>query len=309
MKVFNPPFARPLTEAEVARLCGDGTRAATDALAADIGLAPDLVGLVHEAGRDLDLTSLLPQLEGIFIPERWQESVDRLTLRTRRDQSGMTLLAIYLRCLNVTRRRYADFGLPDRTFRDTMGFFPRMLEAYRSAHGRVWFDEANWAVRQVSLTLLRIDGLEFEFIGGDSPRVDLHIPSDASLEAADLARTFAAFRTFLKDHCPAWTEAAVHCESWLLDPGLDELLPQRSRIRVFRGLFHVEGLQWADDFREWTAGRTDLADADLPERTSLQRAIKRHLLAGGRMGVGKGVLIPQAVSALDGRGDLARPAQ
>ena len=76
----------------------------------------------------------------------------------------------------------------------------------------------------------------------------------------------------------------------MLSPALREIMPETSRVRRFSERFSV--VFWEEDspaFRDWifpTAVTTPVED--LPEATSLQRAVRRHLLSGGKIGWAEG---------------------
>ena len=113
------------------------------------------------------------------------------------------------------------------------------------------------------------------------PVLKLHIPRGADLsdEAVKNAVKEGVARARLLFSVPP---RAVTCHTWLLDPALAEILSPPSRILSFAGHF--------DRFPAPSAGRevfsfvfqkTDGAPEDLPENTSLQRALKKKYLAGG----------------------------
>lgn len=72
----------------------------------------------------------------------------------------------------------------------------------------------------------------------------------------------------------------------------EEALPETSRVRRFSERFSV--VFWEEDspaFRDWIFPSAVAAPVkELPEETSLQRAVKRRLLTGGKMGWAEGVL-------------------
>jgi hypothetical protein len=104
-----------------------------------------------------------------------------------------------------------------------------------------------------------------------------------SPEACD--RSFAMARAFFARHLPDVHHRHVICHSWLLDDQLDDHLRPTSNIVAFRRRF--DGLGPRDETPadasvvDFVTGR-DLGEiADLPRRTSLERAIADHLAAGG----------------------------
>ena len=99
-------------------------------------------------------------------------------------------------------------------------------------------------------------------------------------------------RTTPAEHTGAWArwELPIVCESWLLAPALDKLLPADSRLRRFRAEF-VPGPaeEDAEDVYQWLFRGEKRLDR-LPQTTSLQRAAKAWLEEGKKIGIGWGRL-------------------
>jgi len=122
---------------------------------------------------------------------------------------------------------------------------------------------------------------------------NIHIPSSGEPfdEAARLDSYKRAYE-FFKDELNGGPLVCV-CHSWLLYPEYGKFLNPASNFVSFQKDFDIIG---RDDYEFDDAWRLYGADyqkptAELPERTSMQRAFKKYLLAGGRTGAGKGVLI------------------
>lgn len=100
----------------------------------------------------------------------------------------------------------------------------------------------------------------------------------------------AAAKAFFPKYFPDFADAEYVCESWMPSPALREIMPETSRVRRFSERFSV--VFWEEDspaFRDWIFPTAVTASVeDLPEATSLQRAVKRHLLAGGTIGWAEG---------------------
>ena len=104
--------------------------------------------------------------------------------------------------------------------------------------------------------------------------------------------SLAEARAFFCKYFPAFADAEYVCESWMLSPALGEILPETSRVRRFSERFSVVFREEdSPAFRDWIFPWAVTAPVgELPEETSLQRAVKRHLLAGGKIGWAEGVL-------------------
>lgn len=252
------------------------------------------------------------------------------------DSSGLTILAIQMRCAVLSRKLYARAGLSDELFVRTFDWFPRFVQWQKNnvdgllghrvadpAHPAL-FTEAFWSPRLLNLSILRFGEFEFEFSdvpsaceasgelsareesgefsesgassseeGNQAGRVvNLHIPEDARLDAEYMRASFTQFRAFTAARLPRFLAAPLMCESWLLDPALDELLPANSHLREFRSLFSLTGSEVSQDYQKWIAGCEGLSADELPEVTSLQRAVKQYVRSGGVMSCGIGQLSP-----------------
>ena len=284
--------------------CYRAVEAADDpgmALARILGL-PD--GAIERLGAaDLSRVSGLAALmDALAVPITAKAAWKALKQTLAPDPDGWRMLrAMLATAATRTAAGYRRDGIGWDVFRATMGAFSRFTGESVPRYGRLLFDRDFWTWRQLAMTLFRIGSLEYEHatgaIGGVPAEtglgevINVHIPSDASLAAGDVDASLAAWDAFASAHRPHWRGLPLVCESWLLSPELAGLLPERSRILAFQRRFRPIGFHPdAPDWREWIFDADPAPIADLPERTGLQRAAKRHLLAGGSIGVGVGVL-------------------
>ena len=229
-------------------------------------------------------TQLPPQVwtvaRGLGDPDRAEESWKKLKVLLEPDPDGWKMLFVQLSQTGVALDRLKRQGFEEQEGWDTLGAFSRFVRE-QLACGRCAFDRDFWTWRQTSGRIVRLGCLEYEPL---EDRVMLHIPSGADLSAPALDASLARARVH-------WEEAPFCCESWLLSPALEALLPPDSRIRAFRGRFALESAcPQGDEFVRWVFEGTSLPPAQWPERTRLQRAIKAHVRAGGSIGSGLGVL-------------------
>lgn len=187
--------------------------------------------------------------------------------------------------------------MPEEIWLDTMKCFSRFVMEHRRSCGCDGFDRGFWTTRQIGARLFRIGQLEYELTEENGAKtVDLHIPSDTRMDMALLDKSVAAARQFFRQFFPAWADAPMKCESWLLSPALIPLLPEGSHILEFQRAFTVDLVDPApNDVLEWVFRLTEdqqkvTALEDLPETTSLQRSMKAFLRSGGRVGVARGWL-------------------
>ena len=116
-------------------------------------------------------------------------------------------------------------------------------------------------------------------------RIYIHIAADSDLSLPRLRQSYLDARSFFEKFFPDYAEVDMFCESWMLCPVLNELLPASSNILAFQRSFEIDKVDHDDKrFLRWIYGRGDIQPTDLPEGTLLQRKTKSHLLRGGKVG-------------------------
>ena len=214
-----------------------------------------------------------------------------------RDDEGAGTLYRQLSEAVESRESGAWKRIPEEIWLATMKCFPRFISEYRRSYGRDGFDRGGWTVRQTGCRLFRIGELEYELADTAGEKaVSIHIPSDTRLEADLLNDSVRQAGIFLGEYFPEWQSLPMVCESWLLSPALEDLLPAESRIRRFRAAFDLTETD-PDDLAalEWVfyvaGGQRDSVEYEkLPEETILQRRMKAMLLAGKKPGSARGTL-------------------
>jgi hypothetical protein len=125
-----------------------------------------------------------------------------------------------------------------------------------------------------------------------SPVLWVHIPADGPMPPDACDASFARAEKFFHEHFPEHAPGALLCRSWLMDRQLADYLPASSNIVRFQSRFDLLPIEHdADEIQRFVFGRVyeDLAQA--PQRSSLERAIVRHLRGGGVWRTGLGRLI------------------
>ena len=239
----------------------------------------------------------LEELAGPETAEAAWETVKASVPGWRQD-GGMGQLAAALGGACYTRRLYQKHGVPEDVFFATMGCFARFLRETYEIFGQWAFDRGFWTWRQTSGRLFRLGTLEFEYCpAGEGGTLSVHIPSDAVLSREELDRSYDWAEKFFagegRAFCCQGLPTEFQCSSWLLAPALEELLPEESGIRRFAGDYVRRAVEEDDrEFYRWLFKcEPPLPVEDLPEDTSLQRAAKAYLTAGGKIGSARGVLV------------------
>ncbi len=202
---------------------------------------------------------------------------------------GYPMLRVMLDTALLTFGRYQAEGIGEDVFFATMGCFSRFVKEHLESFGVYGFDRGFWTGRQLSLTLFRLGTLEYEKEKGGA--VSVHIPSGADLSEDAVSESLATAKVFFKAH--GFPATHYYCTSWLLSPSLQKVLPPTSRILSFQKRFRILRFDEADDeYKLWVFKRKELAAEEFPETTSLQRSIKKFVLAGGAIGSAFGEIIP-----------------
>ena len=267
----------------------------------EIGVVPPVLARAEQVLRENEaLFAGLPLHEWRTAP--YEEGLSALKGALGEDADGMKLFVAQSMEALLALREYEERGIGKEIFLATMAFMARFSGEALARKGRVEWTWGWWFPRQLALREFRLGALEYEMTegaafggkpsGGNTRRIFLHIPADADLSDGAVDASLAAARAFFPKHFPAFADAEYVCESWMLSPALREMLPETSRVRRFSERFSV--VFWEEDspaFRDWIFPSAVTAPAEkLPEETSLQRAVKRHLLAGGKVGWAEGVL-------------------
>lgn len=208
------------------------------------------------------------------------------------DEDGWKILALMLRAALRSLEMYEKRGISRQVFVDTMGCFSRFVREHKESFGRYGFDREFWTGRQLSLNLFRLGTLEYEHsLDGDEKIISIHIPSDADLSAQAIEESVSFSKEFLAKFDGEYADVKYTCFSWLLAPALKQVLPPQSRILYFQSLFDVKTVQEDNDgYKLWVYKNSALKPEEFPENTTLQRNLKKYVLAGGKVGEAYGIM-------------------
>lgn len=262
-----------------------------------IGLEPEVVSRLERIERDIRPEEIQGCLGGMLDIRTAALAYERLKALLMEDAGGIKMLWCQLECARRAWDRYRERGIPEDVYRDTMACFSRFLAECREREGRLLFDRGWWTYRQTSMILFRLGALEYELRERERGCVvAVHIPSDADFSEASVDASLERAERFFCIYYPNDRRDMYVCNSWLLSPALEPLLPEGSHIRAFQKRFRVIREDREDrEYRQWLFRvPEDTADGDLPEETSLQRNVKKLLLSGGAVGSACGIMIRKA---------------
>lgn len=248
-----------------------------------IGLRADAKGRVVSFSENFDFRTVDELQKGYRKYSDMMDTLEQVRAVLGEDADGMKILACMLRAVLDAYEVYRDKGISDEIFFATMRCFPRFMDETCRMTGGVCFDRYWWTTRQAGCHLFRIGELEYEMKHTDQGVViGVHIPSDADFSPAAVDRSLCGAREFFAKFYPELRDAEYRCHSWLLDGQLKEMLGEQSNIINFQNRFEIfdEGEEGTECV-EWVFNTKSTDYSALPEMTSLQRNMKKHLLTGG----------------------------
>ena len=123
------------------------------------------------------------------------------------------------------------------------------------------------------------------------PTISVHIPAGVDLSPETVEKCYREGFDFTEKHFPDFQPKAYYCDSWLLDPNLETILGEKSKIT-----------QFMKSYTKWpfsSAGKEVFSFvfvgfngelSELPENTSLERGLKKRYLDGKFIHAYQGVL-------------------
>lgn len=207
-------------------------------------------------------------------------------------------LKIYVDLAIKNRARYRELGIEDEVYFDSFEDISIWCEDCYKKYGEYGLEQLEWLYKTVDMRVFRLGRLQFEpTVSGKDCVVEgkklfmgdivfaVHIPEGKSLDKESVEDSFRKSRTFFHGLSKWYT-----CQSWLLDPKLTELLPADSNILKFQKLFKpIETDRTSLQAEERIYGTVKNDPVEYPEKTTLQRAAKRYLLSGKKLGETLGV--------------------
>ncbi|MDD6572680.1 MAG: acyltransferase domain-containing protein [Thermoflexaceae bacterium] len=226
----------------------------------------------------------------LCVREEWEEGVRELQNYLGDDPASMKILWEQLNILcQYTYGEYVKRGIGNDVFVATMKFCTRFLNEHYATWGTFKYVWAWWFPRQMMVQEFRIGALEYELVDGKEREIAIHIPSDADMSKDSIRESLATFYHFRGTHYPDWKDVRLTSDTWMLMPELQELLGENSRIVAFQKLFQIDYIdREATWYMGWIFPGYDTVDDKLPEKTTLQRELKKYLLAGNKFGTARG---------------------
>ncbi len=121
-----------------------------------------------------------------------------------------------------------------------------------------------------------------EFLRTGDMRIEIHIPSEGALTPEICRASYAEARKIIDECYPDYHAKAFVCHSWMMQTALCEIMGKETNITRFQGDFVKYPLQSpGSGIYSFVYNLKGKEPAEtLPERTSMQRGIKKYLLEG-----------------------------
>lgn len=210
---------------------------------------------------------------------------------------------VYLAALADVRRFHAKRGIPNDVSWLTLSDLGRNLVRDRVLLGDGGLRTSSWLTLHFRGALYQLGRLQFNrmnvraaerpWLGSaptwvadafrqGKPAVGIHIPETGPLTPEACDDAFARAEPFFGRHFPESPTRLGVCTSWLLDPQLGEYLAPESNVMRFQRRFNLigGGHDGDADVLRFVFHRIAPNLDDLPQRTTLERAIVAHLRAG-----------------------------
>ena len=200
---------------------------------------------------------------------------------------------VYLAALADVRRLHKQRGIPDDISWATLADLGRNLKRDRLLLGDGGLRTSGWLTLHFRGSLYQLGRLQFDrmnvraapvadaFREGD-PALGIHIPESGPLTPEACDESLAEAQHFFARHFPETPTGLAICTSWLLDPQLAEYLSPDSNVIRFQRRFTLVGDGYDGDagVLRFVFHRIAPNVDELPQRTTLERAIVEHLRLG-----------------------------
>lgn len=248
-----------------------------------INLQPEIKTAVLDFAYNFDFSKVNKQLKDFLVYTRMNEAMLELKSILGSDENNNKILACMLKASVDAYDIYKTKGIDDKIYFDTMKCYTRFIDETYIITGRLYFDRYWWTTRQAGCHLFRIETLEYEMKQIDNNIIiGIHIPSDADFSPSAVEKSLSSAKSFFSKHYSKLSDCEYRCHSWLLDSQLKDMLNKNSNIIKFQNRFEIfDKGEIGTEFTEWLYNTKSTDYSTLPENTSLQKNIKKHLLLGG----------------------------
>ena len=193
---------------------------------------------------------------------------------------------VFLATVPAVRRFHAGRGIPEAITWDTLAQLGEAVSVHRRRLGEGGMTMQWWTTYLLRGLVYQLGRVGFSLSVADdgTPELGVHIPeAGGPLIPEAFYDSLRRARPFFDRHFPEHGARVATGTSWMLDPQLAEYLSEKSRIvRISRDwtLTDTEPELGDDSILEFVFRYNGQPLDELPQRSSLERAVVAHLKAG-----------------------------
>ncbi|MGN1329102.1 MAG: acyltransferase domain-containing protein [Eubacterium sp.] len=217
------------------------------------------------------------------------------------NRNDLTRLAVVTEALKFTKEKYNNLGIAGNIFDDTV----KDIGIWCGNNENKGLKNYNWIKNHVRAELFKIGRLQFQIYKCDNVTlhykklpfklgenlVYIHIPQGEKLIYEDCINSIKSAIVFFDKFFPDYKFKYFFCESWLLYQGNCQFMKADSNIMKFSSLFEIAySLDLDAQAIDRIFGKKRIIKSRYSENTSLQKATKKHILNGGKLGFGIGYI-------------------
>ncbi|HLS25586.1 MAG TPA: acyltransferase domain-containing protein [Beutenbergiaceae bacterium] len=202
---------------------------------------------------------------------------------------GLIPMLALLRGVPAVREYHARRGIAEADTIASLADLGQQAWVYRQVFNEFGLDTQGWLTTAWAGAFFWLGRLQFNLLPFRGQHViSVHIPQTGPLPPEEVDEAFGRAWRFFDTHFPDAPATAFHCDSWLLDPRLSQVLHPQSNLARFQRRWRLINTGKEADasvlyfvFRHRPRPGEQLDRRGLPRRTSLERAVLDHLDAGG----------------------------
>lgn len=204
--------------------------------------------------------------------------------------------------LESLKRFYYENNIPDKVLLDTLFDINRNMDEIMARNGGFEIESwiFSWLIKHFTARLFHLGRLQFEAVRFDEDNtllkngdyvLNVHIPAGGKLAHDEIILSYKLAAEFFAELMPDIVFKGFMCESWMLSPQLKDILPSSSNLVQFLSDYKLFGTDSGDEsFYTYIFVKKPEDLRALSEKTALQRAVKAHLLSGGKIEAGRGFI-------------------
>ncbi len=213
--------------------------------------------------------------------------------------------------LSEVKQRYLAHGIPEAVIKDTFDDFALLAGIYEKENGKPGLTQGDvsWFRHTYHCHIIKLGSLQYQLhwmaypaswevmdpalrdaIPAGTPVISIHIQAGADMSDSAISDSLALAKKWIPKYFPEHDAKYFACSSWLLYPGMRDLLPENSKILSFASRFRlVAGVQnaFASGAVSIIYGKRYQRKKDYPQNTSLQ---KKALDSFSKLGIAFGII-------------------